>query len=100
MLVLRAVFCGVLKPTRVKYAASSHVHENIGHPVGPLLYTISCMHWMSVSLEQGGAGLGAMWGREKALEMLGRAGFNDIRVESLPHDFQNYFYVARKARDR
>ncbi|MEJ2658083.1 MAG: class I SAM-dependent methyltransferase [Desulfobacterales bacterium] len=39
-------------------AASSHVYKNIGHPVGPLLYTISCMHCMSVSLEQNGVGLG------------------------------------------
>ncbi|MHC4510431.1 MAG: class I SAM-dependent methyltransferase, partial [Planctomycetota bacterium] len=28
-------------------AASSHMHRNCDHPVGPLLYTISCMHCMS-----------------------------------------------------
>jgi len=77
-------------------AASSQVYKNIGHPVGPLLYTISCMHCMSVSLEQNGAGLGAMWGEEKAREMLSEAGFSDIRVKQLPHDFQNYFYIMKK----
>lgn len=77
-------------------AASSQVYKNVGHPVGPLLYTISCMHCMSVSLEQNGAGLGAMWGKEKAKEMLLEAGFSDIRIKQLPHDFQNYFYIMKK----
>ena len=76
-------------------AASSHVHLNVGHPVGPFLYTISCMHCMSVSLAAGGPGLGAMWGRELALEMLAKAGFGDTTVEHLAHDFQNDFYLAR-----
>jgi 2-polyprenyl-3-methyl-5-hydroxy-6-metoxy-1,4-benzoquinol methylase len=77
-------------------AASSQVYKNIGHPVGPLLYTISCMHCMSVSLEQNGAGLGAMWGKEKARELLSEAGFSDIQIKQLPHDFQNYFYIMEK----
>jgi len=76
-------------------AGSSHLSKNMGHPIGPLLYTISCLHCMSVSLSQGGDGLGAMWGREKALEMLAAAGFADVRVHELPHDFQNFFYVCR-----
>src|SRR5690606_11741372 len=44
---------------------SSHVHNNKSHPLGTLLYTVSCMHCMTVSLAQGGEGLGAMWGEEK-----------------------------------
>jgi 2-polyprenyl-3-methyl-5-hydroxy-6-metoxy-1,4-benzoquinol methylase len=75
---------------------SSHVHENVDHPMGTLLYTISCLHCMTVSLSAGGAGLGAMWGREKALEMLAAAGFGNVEVHELPHDFQNFYYVARK----
>ncbi len=78
-------------------AASSHVHKNIDHPLGPFLYTISCMHCMSVSLAQNGAGLGAMWGKEKAEEMLQKAGFTNVEVKQLPHDFQNYFYIATKS---
>ncbi|HET6569297.1 MAG TPA: class I SAM-dependent methyltransferase [Rhodothermales bacterium] len=77
-------------------AGSSHVYNNLEHPAGPLLYAISCMHCMSVSLAAGGPGLGAMWGKEKALEMLGEAGFRDVRVEQLPHDFQNYYYIMHK----
>ncbi len=33
--------------------------DNMDHPPGPFIYTISCMHCMSVSLAQDGMGLGA-----------------------------------------
>ncbi|MHC4156949.1 MAG: class I SAM-dependent methyltransferase [Planctomycetota bacterium] len=75
-------------------AASSHMHKNCDHPVGPLLYTISCMHCMSVSLAQNGAGLGAMWGEEKAREMLRAAGFSKVDVKQLAHDFQNSYFIV------
>src|SRR4029079_252586 len=47
-------------------AGSTHVHENLEHPLGTFLYTISCLHCMTVSLAQGGDGLGAMWGEQAA----------------------------------
>ncbi len=75
---------------------SSHVHNNKDHPIGPLLYTISCMHCMTVSLAQGGDGLGAMWGQEKARELLTEAGFTSIEIQQLEHDFQNDYYIIRK----
>jgi 2-polyprenyl-3-methyl-5-hydroxy-6-metoxy-1,4-benzoquinol methylase len=78
-------------------AGSSHVHNNLTHPIAPFVYTISCMHCMTVSLAQGGEGLGAAWGKEKALEMLDAAGFKNVRVDQLDHDIINYFYVARRA---
>lgn len=74
---------------------SSHHHGDLDHPIGPLLYTLSCMHCMTVSLSQGGEGLGAMWGREKAEEYFREAGFGDIEIHELEHDFQNYWYVCR-----
>ena len=77
-------------------AASSQVHKNIDHPVGPLLYSISVMHCMTVSLAGNGAGLGTMWGEEKAREMLQEAGFTKVSVQKLPHDFQNAFYIIQK----
>jgi SAM-dependent methyltransferase len=98
----RAVLRGIrraLAPKGVYLAqdikGSSHVHLNREHPVGTLLYTISCMHCMTVSLAQNGEGLGAMWGREKAEELMREAGFRSIEVHELPHDFQNYYYVCR-----
>lgn len=74
----------------------THIHGNLDHPMGTLLYTISCMHCMTVSLAEGGAGLGAMWGVEKANEMLNEAGFDRVEVHELEHDAQNYYYVNRK----
>lgn len=77
-------------------AGSSHLHKNMDHPIAPLLYTISCLHCMTVSLAQDGAGLGAMWGEEKAREMLKEAGFTKVEVKRLAHDFQNSFYINTK----
>ena len=76
--------------------ASTSLKGNIGHPLGPFLYTISCIHCVSVSLSQNGAGFGAMWGKEKATEMLNDVGFTDVEIKKLPHDFQNYYYIAYK----
>ena len=75
---------------------SSHVHNNLGHPIGTFLYAISTMHCMPVSLAQGGEGLGAMWGEEKTHEYLQRAGFRHVETNQLAHDIQNNWYVARK----
>ena len=75
---------------------SSHVHTDLDHPLGPFLYTVSCMHCMTVSLAQGGEGLGAMWGEEKTRDYLTRSGFQSIETHSLAHDISNNWYVIRK----
>ena len=75
---------------------SSHVRNNIGHPLGPFLYTVSCLHCMTVSLAQGGEGLGAMWGEEKTRDYLARAGFSTVEKHELAHDVQNNWYVVTK----
>jgi SAM-dependent methyltransferase len=76
--------------------ASTDVSGNLDHPVGPLLYMLSCMHCMTVSLAYDGMGLGTMWGQEKALQMLGDAGFTRVEIKRLAHDFQNDYYIIRK----
>ncbi len=75
---------------------STYVQNNIGHPIGTFLYTVSCMHCMTVSLAQGGEGLGAMWGEEKTRQYLERAGFRFIQTHQLAHDIQNNWYVVTK----
>lgn len=75
---------------------SSEVQNNLDHPVGPLLYSLSTTHCMTVSLAQGGDGLGTMWGQEMAIEYLNEAGFSDINIHQLEHDFQNDYYVIKK----
>ncbi len=76
-------------------AGTSHVQKDKSHPLGAFLYTISCMHCMSVSLAHGGPGLGAMWGKDVALKMLAEAGFQNVEVKTLAHDIMNYYYIAR-----
>jgi len=76
--------------------ASSHLEKNFENPLASFLYSISTMHCMTVSLAQGGVGLGTCWGRELAETMLRDAGFEGITVEKLPHDDMNYYYIARK----
>lgn len=76
--------------------ASSSVARNMHYPLAPFIYTISCMHCMSVSLANGGVGLGAAWGRELATQMLQEAGFREVRVEELEHDPINYYYIMNK----
>ncbi len=75
---------------------SSFVENNITHPIGTFLYSVSCMHCMSVSLAQGGEGLGAMWGEEKTREYLQKAGFKNVVKHELKHDIQNNWYVISK----
>ncbi len=90
----------VLRPDGVylmqDICSSSHVHENVDHPLGTMLYTISCMHCMTVSLSGGGAGLGTMWGDQLAQKMLKAAGFTNVVTHQLEHDFQNNYYVCTR----
>jgi SAM-dependent methyltransferase len=80
----------------VDVAASSKLSGNMDHPLGPFFYTISCMHCMTVSLADGGMGLGAMWGEQKALEMLSDAGFTSVNVEHVDGDIVNTYFIATK----
>jgi SAM-dependent methyltransferase len=73
------------------------VDANMGHPLSAWLYTISCMHCMTVSLADGGMGLGTMWGEELTLSMLAEAGFVDVQVNQIKGDIVNNYYVALKA---
>jgi len=97
--VLRGIY-RTLKPDGVylmqDIKGSSHVYKNLEHPIAPFLYTVSCMGCMTVSLAQGGEGLGAMWGEEKTREYLEKAGFRSADKHELPHDIQNNWYVIRK----
>jgi SAM-dependent methyltransferase len=97
--VLRAVF-DALEPGGVfvmfDTRASSHLEKNTANPLAPWLYAVSTLHCMTVSLAEGGAGLGTAWGEELALEMLAAAGFVDLEVHEVPGDPLDALYVARK----
>ena len=96
---LRGVF-SMLKPgglfSMVDIAASSRLADNTQHPMGPFLYTVSLMHCLPVGLVHGGAGLGMMWGRQKAVAMLSEAGFHTIQEREIPDDPFNLHFESRK----
>ena len=80
----------------VDIRASSNLHENLELPLAPFLYTASSLHCMTVSLAQGGEGLGTVWGEQTARQMLADAGFTRVEVRQIEGDiFNNYFIATR-----
>jgi 2-polyprenyl-3-methyl-5-hydroxy-6-metoxy-1,4-benzoquinol methylase len=75
---------------------TSHLDRDLDHPVATFLYTLSCMHCMTVSLAHGGEGLGTMWGEERTRDYLHKAGFASVTTHRLAHDIMNNWYVVRK----
>jgi len=90
---------GALKPGGLYLAqeigGSAKLENNLDFPMASLLYAVSCVHCTPVSLAQGGAGLGTMWGWETAERMLREAGFRSVARHVLPHDPMNVWFVAR-----
>ncbi len=80
----------------VEPRVSSSLEDNIDNPMAPLLYSISTLHCLTVSLAQGGAGLGTAFGEQKALELLTVAGFGAVEVHPAPGDPLDGVYVAHK----
>lgn len=76
--------------------ASSHVGENLDHPMGTFLYAVSCQHCMTVSLAHEGEGLGAMWGVQQARRLFADVGFAEVTVRTIDADPTNNYYVCRK----
>ncbi len=92
---------GALRPGGVylmqDIGGSARLENNLDFPMAAFLYAVSCLHCTPVSLGQGGAGLGTMWGWETAEAMLKEAGFAEIRRTVLPHDPMNVWFVSRKS---
>ena len=49
---------------------------------------------MTVSLADGGFGLGTAWGEQLALQMLADAGFASVNVAHVEGDWINNYYIA------
>jgi SAM-dependent methyltransferase len=75
--------------------AQSNLEDNLELPWASFLYAISTLHCMSVSLGQGGDGLGTVWGLQTAERMLHEAGFGSVDVIHLEEDPFNAYFVAR-----
>lgn len=75
--------------------ADSSLEGNLALPWASFLYAVSTLHCMSVSLGQGGEGLGTVWGVQTAERMLREAGFSQVVVHDLPDDPFNAYFLAR-----
>ena len=74
--------------------ASSRLEDNVGNPFAAYMYCISTLHCLTVSLAEGGAGLGTAWGEQTARRMLAEAGFSSVSVVDAPGP-QNSIYICR-----
>lgn len=74
--------------------ASSNLEDNLTHPMGPFIYVVSLLHCMTVSLSEGGMGLGTAWGHQLATRMLHEAGFADVATHTRRGDAMKQIYVA------
>jgi SAM-dependent methyltransferase len=79
----------------VEPRASSNLEDNVEHPFAAWLYSVSTLHCMTVSLAEGGAGLGTVWGEQLACQMLADVGFVDVVVHEAPEDPLNSLYLSR-----
>ena len=75
--------------------ASSNLEENIGNPFAPWMYSVSVLHCMTVSLAEGGTGLGTAWGEHTARQFLAQAGFTAVDSVDAPGP-QNTIYICRR----
>ncbi len=75
---------------------SSNLADNVGNPLAPVVYAVSTLHCLTVSLAEGGAGLGTAWGEQKALQMLAEAGFCDVTVHDVPTDPMDAIFVITR----
>jgi SAM-dependent methyltransferase len=79
----------------VEPRASSKLEEDVDNPFAPWMYGFSVLHCMTVSLAEGGAGLGTAWGEQTARRFLTEAGFTSVDAVDAPGP-QNTIYICRR----
>jgi SAM-dependent methyltransferase len=97
--VLRAIHAALVSGgtfVMMDTKANSALEDNVGNPFAPLLYGVSTLHCMTVSLALDGAGLGTVWGEQTARRMLADAGFEVLGVHDVPDDPMDSVYVCRR----
>jgi 2-polyprenyl-3-methyl-5-hydroxy-6-metoxy-1,4-benzoquinol methylase len=93
-----AGLCQMIKPDGAVLWSEAHASDRLEenfNPLGRTMYATSTMHCMTVSLAQGGEGLGSAIGENKARAMALEAGFS--RFERLPvkNPIQQIFLLRR-----
>lgn len=74
--------------------AADRLADN-SNPLGTVYYGFSLFHCMTQSLAQGGPGLGTCMGPQRAMSLLGEAGFQDVK--ELPIKSQTNMFFAGRA---
>ena len=64
-------------------------------PVGRTMYGASTMHCMTVSLAQGGEGLGSVIGEKLARELVREAGFSDFQLLPVKNPYHQIFAIRK-----
>jgi 2-polyprenyl-3-methyl-5-hydroxy-6-metoxy-1,4-benzoquinol methylase len=71
--------------------------ENLANPMAPVMYSLSTLHCLTVSLAHGGAGIGTVFGEQHARRLLRAAGFDEAAVHPAPGHPFDAVYVTNKA---
>lgn len=93
-----ATLCRIVKPDGAvlwsEAQASDRLEENLT-PQGRVMYATSTMHCMTVSLAQGGEGLGSAVGENKARAMAHEAGFSSFERLPVKNPVHQIFLLRR-----
>lgn len=75
--------------------AADKLEDDLQNPMAPVIYSVSTMHCLTVSLAHGGAGIGTAFGEQLARELLVGAGFDDPSVFPAPgHPFDAVYVTS------
>ena len=75
--------------------AADTIAGNLENPMAPILYSVSTLHCLTVSLAHNGAGIGTVFGEARARRMLAEAGFGESSVHAAPGNPSDAIYVTR-----
>jgi SAM-dependent methyltransferase len=75
---------------------SSNLEDNLTYPLAPMMYAVSTLHCLTVSLAYGGAGLGSAWGEQLARQSLAAVGFGIVDVRPAPGDPMDAIYISTR----
>lgn len=78
----------------VEPKVAEQVTDNAANPFARMLYGISCLHCVPVSLAQGGPGLGACWGETRARLAAQEAGFARFKALPIRSPVQAFYEIA------
>ena len=77
--------------------AADRLEDNLQNPMAAVLYGVSTLHCMTVSLAHDGAGIGTMFGGELARGLLRDAGFVGVETRDDPADPFGAIHLGRRA---